>query len=162
MLMNKANWVNCNSRSDLEARLSRLAGRVFEASIVDESNTWGYIISENDIFIPVGFSDVGLAPKLHIHKNVALVGVSDILSGYNLDKGKLAFTYKMPTVFHEFALFTDDDFIVQDEIGFVGLSYSGNEKWLKICDDIIATYNINDDSINGETLEGMKFNFAIG
>ncbi len=162
MFMNKANWINCDSRSDLEARLFRLTGKVFEASIADESNTWGYIITENDIIIPIGFSNVGLVPKFYIHENVALVGVSGILSGYNLGTGKLTFTYQMPTVFHEFALFTDDDFIVQDEIGFVGLSYSGNEKWSKIYDDIIETYNINNGSITGRTLEGTKFNFAVG
>jgi hypothetical protein len=161
MLMDAANWVNCDSRSDLDARLSCLNGRVFESSIADESNTWGYMVVEDNIFIPIGFSDVGLPPEVYIYKKAVLVGVSDTLSGYSLDTGELIFTYKMPTIFHEFVLFADFGFIVQDEIGFVSLSYSGGERWSQICDDIIETYNVSNGSIIGETVEGTTFNFTI-
>ncbi len=161
MLMDNVNWVNCDSRNDLEARLIGLDGKVFETSIADESNTWGYIAVENNIFIPIGFSDVGLSPQLYISKNMAVVGVSDRLSGYSLDMGKLIFTYQTPTIFHEFVLFNDDGFVIQDEIGFVGLSYSGKEKWSQIYDDMIETYSLNGNLISGETVEGTKFKFAI-
>jgi hypothetical protein len=161
MLMDRTSWVNCDSPTDLKARLASLGGKVFEASIADESNTWGYIAAENNILIPIGFSDVGLPPQLYIHKNIAVVGVSDTLSGYSVDTGKLLFTYHMPTVFHEFVLFTDDGFVIQDEIGFVGLSYSGSEIWSQIFDDMIETYSLKGSSITGETVEGTQFSISI-
>lgn len=163
MLMDKVLWVNCDSCGDMKARLSGVEGKVFEILIADEPNTWGYlaIYDEDNIFIPIGFADNGLSPQVKIHDKTAFVGVSDNLSGYSLATGRLFFSYKMPTVFHEFVTFNKDIFIVQDEIGFVGLFYTGEEKWIKICDDIIETYQLNDNSIFGKTIEGDKFNFTL-
>ncbi len=155
------NWINCDSRSDMESRLASIKGNVFETAMASDSSTWGYIAAENNIFIPIGFADVGLPPQFYIHKNTVLVGVSDTLLGYNLSTGKLIFSYKMPTVFHEFVLFLDDNFIVQDEIGFVSLFFAGNEKWVQLCDDMIETYEVNNSSITGKTVEGSSFHFNI-
>jgi len=67
----------------------------------------------------------------------------------------------MPTVFHELVLFTDDSFIVLDEIWFVNFSYVGKEIWYRQCDDIIETYELSNSSITGKTMEGSKFDFPI-
>lgn len=162
MLTYSNNWVQCDSKNDMATRLSCVDGKVFDESIEPESNTWGYLVVDESACIPIGFADVGLAPRLHIHGRTLVVGVSGMLSIYDKDAGDLITTYSMPTIFHDFVLFTGSEFIVQDEIGFVCLTYDGNERWTQLFDDIIEVYEFKDESIVGHTLEGTRFEFSIG
>jgi hypothetical protein len=159
--MNEINWVFCDSKSDLRARLSSVAGKQFEELITDEANTWGYLAIEKSSFIPIGYTDFGVSPQVRIYNKIVIIGVSDTVTGFNLDTGKLNFKYKMPTVFHEFIIFHKDNFIVQDEVGFVCLSYDGSENWVRLCDDVIETYQLRDSSIYGKTIEGNEFDFKV-
>jgi len=82
------------------------------------------------------------------------------LVGYDVSSRSIIFKYTMPTVFHEFVRFEKDELIVRDEIGFVGISYDGDERW-NFCIDVIANYEINQSIICGKTEEGESFKFSI-
>ena len=157
--MDKVNWCNCDSRRDMEARLSSVDGMVFEILLGDEPYTWGYLAIEyfKRIFVPIGFTHVGLSPQVCKIGERVIVGVSEILAGYELNTGKLRFRYRMPTVFHDFVSSDERGFVVQDEIGFIGLSYDGNERWIELYNDNIKTYRLENGTISGETVEGRKF-----
>lgn len=161
--MEKVYWNNCDSRSDMEQRLSKVEGRVFNLLEEDESNTWGYLSfgEEGNVHIPIGFHNVGLFPEAKVLRNIVLVGISKTLAGVNLHGGEMIFKYKMPTVFREFVLFCEEDFIAQDETGFVRLSHSGEERWVKLCDDIVEEYTVTDGYIRGKTMEGDEFSFSL-
>ena len=160
--MNKLNWVKCDSRGDMESRLSSMNDNVFDELTAEYSNTWGFFVSEKkDICIPLGFCDVGLAPQIFIQNMIIFIGVNELVAGYDLKTGELTFKYKMPTVFHEFVSLGENGIIVQDETGFVGLSNDGTEKWIKLFSDVISNYLVVDNIISGETEDGEKFKFSM-
>jgi len=150
-------WVPCDSRSALVAQLPQNA---YELLVTDSPNSWGYIAFDPDVTIPIGYADMGLLPLAVRHGNRIFVGVNELVVGYGYPSQVVLFKYKMPTVFHEFVRFDQDGLIVRDEIGFVGVSYDGDERW-NFCIDVIASYEIDRSTILGKTEEGESFKFAI-
>lgn len=150
-------WVPCDSRSALIAQKSKNA---CEQLITESPNSWGYMAFESGTIIPIGYADMGLLPVAVMHGNKIFVGVDELIAAYNWPSNTRHFKYKMPTVFHEFVRFDRDELIVRDEIGFVGISYDGDEHW-KFCVDTIASYEIKEMIIFGETEEGQVFKFTI-
>jgi len=150
-------WVPCDSRNTLVAQLSP---NVCELFMTDSPNSWGYMIFDSSVIVPVGYADMGLLPVAVKHGDRIFIGIDELLVGYDGAGCSCLFKYKMPTVFHEFVRFDQNELIVRDEIGFVGLSYAGNERW-NFCIDLITDYEINQANISGRTEEGESFKFTI-
>jgi hypothetical protein len=150
-------WVSCDSRNALVAQLPPNA---CELLMTDSPNSWGYIAFDADVIVPIGYADMGLLPLAMRHGNRIFVGIDELLIGYDWTSRSVLFRYKMPTVFHEFVRFDQNELIVRDEIGFVGISYVGDERW-NFCIDVIASYEINQSTILGKTEEGKSFKFTI-
>jgi hypothetical protein len=150
-------WVPCDSRNALIAQLPPNAG---ELMTTDSPNSWGYIAFNSEAIIPIGYADMGLLPLAVRHDNRIFVGVDELLVGYDWHSRSVLFKYKMPTVFHEFVRFDQNGLIARDEIGFVGVSYVGEERW-NFCIDVIVSYEINQSIILGKTEEGESFEFAV-
>lgn len=150
-------WVPCDSRSALLAQLPQNAS---ELLLTDNPNSWGYIAFDSDTIIPIGYAGLGLFPVTVRLGNRIFVGIDELLVGYELPNRSVLFKYSMPTVFHEFVRFEEDGLIARDEIGFVGISYVGEERWT-FCIDVIASYEINQSTILGKTEDGESFKFTI-
>lgn len=150
-------WVPCESHAALVAALPKNACELLTTS---DANSWGYMAFDSDSIIPVGYADMGLPPLSVRRGNRIFIGIDELLIGYDWPRQVVLFTYKMPTVFHEFVRFDQDTLIVRDEIGFVGVSYDGDERW-NFCIDVIASYEIDCSTILGKTEEGENFKFTI-
>ncbi len=150
-------WVPCDSRAEL---LSKLHADALDFLITDNPSCWGHLDFCGYRIVPVGFSGMGLVPVGARFKDRIFVGIDEVLVGYDWRTKALLFRYKMPTVFHEFIRFDCDGLIVRDEIGFVGVSYNGAERWI-FCVGVIANYEIRDSTIVGTTDEGESFEFTI-
>ncbi|NKC16806.1 MAG: hypothetical protein GKR94_32820 [Gammaproteobacteria bacterium] len=160
--MDREFWVQCDSKSDMQARLDSSECGVFDELITDEANTWGYLrLKEEGICIPIGFADVGLLPEVLLHNRMVYVGITDTVAGYEVATGNLVFKYRVPTVFHEFVASEREGIIVQDETGFIGLSGDGDQIWMNMCSDTIETYRISGSVIVGRTADGDNFKFPI-
>jgi hypothetical protein len=153
----KGHWVLCDSRNALVAQLPLNA---CDLLMTDCPNSWGYMVVESSVVVPIGFADVGLLPSAVKCGNRIFVGINELLVAYDLSSRSCLFKYKMPTIFHEFVRFDQDELIVRDEIGFIGISYAGEERW-NFCIDVISSYEIDQSTILGETEEGENFQFAI-
>jgi len=149
-------WVPCESYAALVAALPKNACELLTTS---DANSWGYITFDSDAIIPIGYADIGLLPLGVKRGNRIFIGIDELLVGYCSSQAVL-FRYKMPTVFHEFVRFDQDGLIARDEIGFVGVSYDGDERW-NFCIDVIASYEIDRSTILGKTEEGESFKFTI-
>ncbi|GHC31995.1 hypothetical protein GCM10010082_27890 [Kushneria pakistanensis] len=149
-------WVSCESRYALIAQLPPDQ----EVVETESPNSWGYVDFESDVVVPVGYSDMGLQPLAVRLGERVFVGIDELLIGYDCFGRYILFKYNMPTIFHEFVRFDQHEFIVRDEIGFVGISYSGDERW-SFCIDIIASYRIDQALIVGLTEGGEDFKFSI-
>lgn len=150
-------WVPCDSRNTLFAQLPSNACQLL---ITDSANSWGYIIFDSNVIIPIGYANMGLLPLAVRHSNKVFVGIDELLVGYEWSSRSVLFKYKMPTIFHEIVRFDKNEIIVRDEIGFVGISYAGTERW-NFCIDVIANYKIDESKISGKTEEGKIFEFNI-
>jgi hypothetical protein len=150
-------WVPCDSRNTLVAQLPPNA---CELLITESPNSWGYMVFDSNVIVPIGYADMGLLPVAVKHEDRIFVGIDELLVGYDGSSLSCLFKYKMPTVFHEFVRFDQNELIVRDEIGFVGISYAGDERW-NFCIDVIADYEINQSTILGKTEEGENFEFTI-
>ncbi len=159
--MNIVSWTQCDSRNDMLARLSMVDSQVFDELITEDANTWGYLTLNKKKCIPIGFANVGLSPEIFLHNKMLYVGITDTVAGFDVSRGQLIFSYKAPTVFHKFINIDEENVIFQDEMGFIGLTHNGNEKWVKLCSDIIDTCYFSKNTIYGETLDGEKFKFSI-
>jgi hypothetical protein len=153
----KGQWVSCDSRNDLVARLPSDA---CELLMTDSPNSWGYMVFESGKVVPIGFANMGLLPSAARCGDRIFVGIDELLVGYDLSSGFCLVKYKMPTIFHEFVRFGQDVLIVRDEIGFIGISYVGDERW-NFCIGVIASFEIDQSTILGETEEGENFQFII-
>jgi hypothetical protein len=151
------NWIPCESRNTLVAQMPPSACEIL---ITDSPNSWGFIVFESNVFIPIGYAAMGLLPVAVKHENRIFIGIDELLIGYDEAGQFCLFKYKMPTVFHEFVRFDQDELIVRDEIGFVGISYAGKELW-NYCIDVIANYEIKESTILGKLDDGENFEFII-
>lgn len=149
-------WICIESRDDLDSILNNNY-KIIEA---DNSNTWGYFQFGSGEIIPIGYENLGLRPMSVLLGDKAFIGINELLIGYDIHNKYEFFKYKMPTLFHEFVRFDKTEFIVRDEIGFVGISYMGDERWSFLI-DIINTYSIKKSTITGVTIEGETFNILI-
>ena len=92
-------WVPCDSHSALVARLPPNA---CELLMTDSPNSWGYLVLDSDVIMPIGYADMGLLPLAVRHGERIFVGIDELLVGYDRPSRSILFKYKMPTVFHEF------------------------------------------------------------
>ena len=165
--MDRGSWVQCDSQSDMRARLRSTDNWVFDELMTNDANTWGYLtlnseaLKKKNICIPIGFADIGLLPETLLHNGMAYIGITDTVAGYEITKGSLVFRYRVPTVFHQFVVSELEGIIIQDETGFIRLSGDGNQRWIKLCSDTIDAYHVRGNVIFGETMEGDKFEFSI-
>lgn len=162
-ILSDLHWIPCDSKYDLESRLENISKKTLLPLIeTTDANAWGYLSLKDgsDLIIPVNYVNLGLSPQIAQTSETLLVGINDLLVGFDPVNATKRFQYKVPTVFHEFVRFDDDVFVVRDEIGFVGLSYEGKEKW-SFCKDLIVDYKISGHVISGTTLEGHDFQFEI-
>lgn len=149
-------WTCCESRSTLASQ----APSDFEMVETESPNSWGYVRFEPDLVIPVAYADIGLQPLAVRLGEQVLIGIDELLVSYDCASHSTLFKYRMPTTFHEFVRFDQHEFIVRDEVGFVGISYSGVERWV-FCVDMISSYVVDQSLIVGVTVEGERFRFRI-
>jgi hypothetical protein len=147
----------------MKARLSTFDADVYSTVEQDYANTWGYFfLKDENLCIPIGFSGVGLSPEIMVRNAMVLIGITDEIIGCDLESGKEKFRFIVPSVFHEFLDFEGDLIVFQDETGFVGLSLNGSVKWMKLCDDVVGNYTLQDGVISGKTVGGESFEFVVG
>lgn len=150
-------WVPCDSRNTLVAQLPPNA---CELLMTDSPNSWGYMVFDSNVIVPIGYADMGLIPVAVKHGDRIFVGIDELLIGCDEASCSCLFRYRMPTVFHEFVRFDQNELIVRDEIGFIGISFAGDEHW-NFYIGVVANYKINQATILGETEEGENFEFTI-
>lgn len=157
----KFNWVVCDSKADLEARMqARKHTDILPKISSAGANTWGYlsvVLTNGEATIPIGYSDAGLTPEAAETKNLIIVGVTNEVVAYNKQTKREAFRHAMPTVFHEFVLVEDGGLVVQDETGFLRLSLDGRMQWERLFSDVIDSVRLTKNQIVGKTSEGLAF-----
>lgn len=158
-------WIACESYEDLEEDASNADAVLLDAMRTRDADSWGYIRAEGNgtqYFVPIEYcSSNPLSPEAREHKTVLLIGIFDLLAGYDIRDGRRLFCHTMPWIFHEFVRFEDERFIARDEIAFVCLSYDGDELWTADICDVIESYVVEDNCIRGRTLEGKDFSLEI-
>ena len=153
----KGRWIHYDTRN---AFIAQIPPNAYELLTTDSANSWGYVVFDTDIVIPIAYADMGLAPIAVRCDERLYVGIDEILVGYNLVSRSPLFRHKMPTVFQEFVRFDANQMIVRDEIGFIGLSYDGIELW-NFCSGIVFDYTIDESKISGENFLKEDFEFII-
>lgn len=108
----------------------------------------------------VAFADIGLEPKACVLGSLVIIGISEVVAAFSAATGELEFEYRMPTIFHDFLVADERGLLLEDEIGFVWLSSSGEERW-KFCPDLIKRSELRDGVIRGETFDGALFEVRI-
>lgn len=158
--MNQADlsWVPCGSKGEL---MQALANEAISAELVTEDpNFWGFFKINGQALV-VGYANIGLCPLAIIENGRLLVGINEILAGFDVNalQLQLKFCYRMPSVFHEF-ISLSNPIIVRDEIGFVGIAPDGIERWKYLLDGPIDKFSIEKGWIHGRTLD-ESFEFQI-
>ncbi|MDH5764028.1 MAG: hypothetical protein OEZ51_13735 [Nitrospinota bacterium] len=162
--INIDSWKNCSSRSEVDELALKFKGFVLDTVITEGANTWGFLTVDYEgksIFIPIGYANAGLVPEVVLVFDAILIGINEKLIGIDIEKLLATFIYRLPTIFHEFIEFNETNFTIRDETGFICLSYQGMKIWEFIIDDIIETFEIQNDVITGHTFEGKEFQFKI-
>jgi hypothetical protein len=151
-------WVPCDSRNDAEARTSER--KLIGTLLTSDANTWGYVETSEGWCLRVGYANLGLVPQAIAVDQSMLVGIDEVLVGYDLSTGSTSFTYRMPWVFHEFVKI-DDPLLVRDEMGFVSITMDGNELWKSSAPGVIESYSVTSNQNSGKTTDGTNFLFDI-
>jgi hypothetical protein len=151
-------WVPVESKSALAAILGS-DGAASELA-TEEPNTWGYLQLPNGKKLVIGYSDLGLRPAVISIGRKLFIGIDELLVGLHQDTLERIFTYRMPTVFHEF-LSSVDPLVVRDEVGFICVSASGTERWRYLTNGPIQTFSMASGLLRGETIDGEKFSFSV-
>jgi hypothetical protein len=151
-------WVPADSKSALVTILGSDA--IASGLVTEDPNSWGYLQLPNGKKLAIGYSDLGLRPAAISVGQTLFVGIDELLVGFYQDTLERIFTYRMPTVFHEFLSFSDP-IVVRDEVGFVCLSVSGTERWRHLTNGPIEKFAMANGSLRGETIDGEKFSFSI-
>jgi hypothetical protein len=154
--VNTIKWVSMASKNELNEYLSK-KNSITELSDID-ANTWGYFEIKNDQFLKIGYVNVGLKPQAILFDEAIYIGINEIFVGYQKDFKKKIFSYKMPTIFHEF-INLSDSLIIRDEVGFIGLSRNGEQNWIFLVNGPIEEYNITECLIEGKTMDNETFSF---
>lgn len=108
----------------------------------------------------IGYANLGLLPTIIAVADALVVGVDELLVRINKNTFERVFTYRMPTIFHEF-LTSSDPIIVRDEVGFVCISASGKEQWRHLTSGPIEAFTMADGWLRGETIDGEGFALPI-
>jgi len=153
-----ATWVSAESKSALAAMLGNDAAA--SAVATADPNTWGYMQLSNGKKLVIGYANLGLLPAIIAIDDELVIGIDELLVRIKKSNFERVFTYRMPTIFHEFVS-SSDPIVVRDEVGFVCLSASGEEQWRHLTSGPIEKFAMADGWLRGETIDGEKFSFAI-
>jgi hypothetical protein len=151
-------WLPVESRGMLLSN-SEATNIVGQIKTSDE-NSWGYFRVQHDKNFVVGYANLGLSPVAAVVGNYFIVGINEMLAGYNVNGFSPVFVYRMPCVFHEFVSI-GDPLIVRDELGFVCISLNGIEQWKYFVNGPINKFEINKTAICGTTIDGEQFSFSF-
>ncbi len=151
-------WTRVESKSALSAAIAdqTVAGEL----LTEDPCAWGYFSLPGRKVLVVGYADLGLVPVAALTHSSLLVGVDEVLAGFDSVTHDKLFSYRMPSVFHEFISLADP-IIVRDEIGFVGISSDGEERWCSLTSGPIKKFTIERGRISGETIDDDSFAIAI-
>ena len=151
-------WTGVESRSALASAVADQA--VASELVTEDPNAWGFFRLPSGKVLVVGYADLGLLPVAVLSENRLLVGVDEVLASFAADTLEKQFSYRMPSVFHEFVSLADP-FVVRDEIGFVGISADGKERWCSLTSGPIKKFAIEHGRIFGETIDDEQFVIGI-
>lgn len=151
-------WTSVESKS-------ALSGAIADQSVAGELMTenpraLGFFSLPGGKVLVVGYADLGLVPSAALSQSHLLVGIDEVLAGFDPVTHEQLFSYRMPTIFHEFISLADP-IIVRDEIGFVGISSIGEERWCSLTDGPIKTFTVERGRIVGETIDDEPFVIPI-
>ena len=146
----------CDSRSDLEARLSEKSPNLMVELTSADARVWGYLTLDKMTII-LGYADLGIAPQFMDAEHLLLVGINELLTCIDVERSEISFQYRLPTIFHEFLHVDKSGILVRDEIGFVLVSLQGEKLWEFLAGDIIEQFSLNARSVSGRTLGGQLF-----
>lgn len=158
--MNKVSlpWTAVESKSALESAVANEVGT--GELLTADPNEWGFFRLPNGKVFVVGYANLGLMPIAVLIGNRLLVGIDEVLDSFDIDTGQRKFSYRMPSVFHEFISLADP-IVVRDEIGFVAISADGEEFWSFVTSGPIRRFSIDHGMIHGETIDDEPFEFTI-
>lgn len=158
MKFTKIPWIKIGSKNDLVATCD--PQMILNQLVTADANEWGYFKLPNEKLLIVGYADLGLIPQGVIYNGNFLVGIDEVLSSFDVSTLQESFTYRMPSVFHEFVSL-GELIVVRDEIGFVAISDGGVEVWKFLTNGPINEFFIEREGIHGDTIDGEKFNFSV-
>lgn len=151
-------WSSVDSKKDI---LTSINKEYIECEFVTEDpNQWGFFKLPNGKIIVIGFANLGLSPAAIVVKDQLFIGINELLVSFDIANMKKKFTYRMPTIFHEFVE-VKDSIIVRDEIGFVCISFKGEEYWKFLVNGPIDKFSIQDGIIHGSTIDNEEFLYEI-
>ncbi|WP_218080303.1 hypothetical protein [Anthocerotibacter panamensis] len=151
-------WTSVESKNALSNFLAK-EGATSELATADP-NTWGFFPLPNGKKLVVGYANLGLTPVATVVNGHLLIGINEILAGFDLNTLQRTFIYRMPSVFHEFVSLKDP-VIVRDEVGFICISATGVERWALLTNGPINQFTIEGAFIRGVTIDDEPFKFAI-
>lgn len=156
-------WDAADSKYDLQDRLARLdVATVLPTIESDEATACGLltILGEKPLHVPICYSHVGIPPSAAVSNGLIAIGMGAEVVVVRKQNGEQVFRYQMPTTFHQFLPWGGEELLCKDEIGFILLSADGEETWSFLL-DVIGHFEIESNSIKGETLEGQPFNTQL-
>lgn len=151
-------WIAFESRSALLASMECEA--IATELLTADPRSWGFFKLSGDNILVVGYADLGLLPIAAQWNGSLFVGIDEILVGFDMENFCKKFSYRMPSVFHEFLSF-ENQLIVRDEIGFVGISHEGKELWCCLTSGPVKSFSIEGRQIRGETIDGDIFDIYM-
>lgn len=88
------------------------------------------------------------------------MGIDEVVASFGVDTLKKQFSYRMPSVFHEFVSLSER-IILRDEIGFVGISANGEECWAFLTSGPINKFAIEQGCVHDNTIDDGRFEFVV-
>lgn len=151
-------WTSSESRCEL---LNTILNQDVAGELATEdANSWGFFKLPSNRLLVVGYANIGLFPVAVLSEDRLLVGINEVLASFDAHTLEKQFSYRMPTVFHEF-LSVVDPILVRDEVGFVSISADGKERWRFFTGGPINNFVIDNKSIIGDTIDNESFAFDI-
>lgn len=151
-------WTPVESKSALAAFLAD--GAPAGELVTEDPNEWGFFKVPGDRLLVIGYANLGLPPVAAMVNKHLLVGIDEIFACFDVDTLRNLFVYRMPTVFHEF-ISLSNPLVLRDEVGFVSISVDGRERWRFLADGPIGKFEVKQDRICGETIDGESFEFLL-
>lgn len=151
-------WASVDSKSALSGAIADQA--VAGELMTEDPNEWGFFSLPGGKVLVVGYADLGLVPVAALVQGRLLIGIDEVLAGFDPVTHEKRFSYRMPSVFHEFVSLADP-IIIRDEIGFVAISSDGEEQWCSLTSGPIKRFAIESGRIVGETIDDESFAIPI-